>query len=208
MGIKMTQSEAIQIQKVRTSPNPKPDKTPQFRIRNSNDPLLRQEVELLLSKVTDLEDYTLLLFGFSAGVRVGELMFDYTAANWSEGYINIHDKKKGRYRRIYVPENVLAALNRYWQERKNLKAPKFFDFSTKTAERKIQFWTRSVLGKVKSWHCVRHTYITLSFEASIPISVVIENTGDRPATILQYYTKLSPNFIKTEVNSKPIFKVL
>jgi hypothetical protein len=51
----------------------------------------------------------------------------------------------------------------------------------------------------------RHTYITLSFESGIPISVVIENTGDRPATILQYYTKLSPSFIKNELNQKALF---
>jgi site-specific recombinase XerC len=80
--------------------------------------------------------------------------------------------------------------------------------SSKTVQRIIERWTKQVLNKAKSWHCVRHTYITLSFESSIPISIVIENTGDRPATILQYYTKLSPNFIKGEINQKMLFKVV
>jgi len=37
---------------------------------------------------------------------------------------------------------------------------------------------------------------------------IIENTGDRPATILQYYTKLGPNFIKGEINQKPLFNTI
>ncbi len=65
-----------------------------------------------------------------------------------------------------------------------------------------------MLNKTKSWHCVRHIYITLSFESNIPINVVIENTGDKPATILQYYAKLSASFIKSEINAKLLFKTL
>lgn len=48
----------------------------------------------------------------------------------------------------------------------------------------------------------------LSFESNIPISIVIENTGDKPATILQYYTKLSPSFIKEQINNKPLFSLM
>jgi len=122
--------------------------------------------------------------------------------------VNVWDEKKDRYRKVYVPESVLNALRRYWNEREDKRSPRFFEMSGKTIERVIQRWTGQVLNKPKSWHCVRHTYITQSFESSIPISIVIENTGDRPATILQYYTKLSPNFIKNEINLKPLFKVV
>jgi integrase len=199
--------ETKQILRVNTkeSPNPNPKKT---RNRNSNDPLSQQEVETLLGGIHDLGDYTLLLFGFSSGVRVGELAFDYNAISEEEGFVNIWDEKKNRYRRIYLAENVLNSLKRFWNERGDKKVPRFFDFSSKTAERKIQLWTKTLLDKPKSWHCVRHTYITLSFEKQIPISVVIENTGDKPATILQYYTKLSPTFIKEQINTKPLFKVI
>jgi hypothetical protein len=51
-------------------------------------------------------------------------------------------------------------------------------------------------------------YITQSFESDISISIVIENTGDRSATILQYYPKLSPSFIKTEISEKALFNVV
>jgi hypothetical protein len=61
---------------------------------------------------------------------------------------------------------------------------------------------------IKSWHCVRRTYIAQGFERNIPISIVIENTGDKPATILQYYSKPSPSFIKEHVNSKLLFETM
>jgi integrase len=195
-------------QKKSESPNPESNKTGKQRNRYSNDPLTKQEVEQLLSKVDNLRDYTLLLLGFYSGVRVGELCFDYNCIVWEESYVSIWDEKKDRYRKIYVPEYVLNSLTRYWNEREDRRSPKFFDMSKKTVERIIQHWTRQVLKKPKSWHCVRHTYITLSFESNIPISIVIENTGDRPATILQYYTRLSPNFIKGEINQKPLFKTI
>ncbi len=178
------------------------------RNRNNNDPLTKSEVELLLSKIDNLKDYTLLLFGFYSGVRVGELSFDYNSIIWNEGYISIWDEKKDRYRKVYIPETVLNSLKRFWDEREDKKSPSFFDFSSKTVERAIQRWTGQALNKPKSWHCVRHNYITQSFERNIPISIVIENTGDRPATILQYYTRLSPNFIKQQVNEKLLFKIV
>lgn len=188
------------------SPNLESKRT--LRTRHSNDPLTKGEVELLLSRIDNLRDYTLLLFGFFSGVRVGEASFDYNSICWEEGFISVWDEKKDRYRRIYVPETVLNSLKRYWNEREDKRSPAFFDMSAKSMERTIQRWTSQVLNKPKSWHCVRHTYITLSFESSIPISVVVENTGDRPATILQYYTKLSPNFIKNEINQNPLFKTV
>jgi integrase len=71
------------------SPNPESNKTGKPRARFSNDPLTRQDVEQLLSKVDNLRDYTLLLLGFYSGVRVGELCFDYTSIIWEEGYVSI-----------------------------------------------------------------------------------------------------------------------
>lgn len=192
--------------KVPTSPNSEPNKPPNLRQRNSNDPLSQQEVDLLLSKVDKLQDHTLLLFGFNAGVRVSEVMFDHTAINQAEGYVTVWDAKKHIPRKVYLPDPIITALLRYWNET-NKKSPKLFDISPKTVERIIQYWTEKVLNKRKSWHCVRHTYITQSAMKYIPISIVIANTGDKPATILQYYTKLSPLFIREEINKKLLFKV-
>lgn len=205
----MAQEIEIYDPKKLESPIPKSIRTDKAtRNRNNNDTLTRPEVERLLSKIDNLKDYTLLLFGFYSEVRVAELSFDYNSIIWTEGYVSIWDEKKDKYRKVYVPETVLSSLKRSWNERKDKISPKFFDMSSKTIERIIQRWTGKILSKSKSWHCVRHTYISQSFEMNIPISIVIENTGDKPATILQYYTKLSPSFIKEQINEKQLYKIV
>jgi integrase len=117
----MNDETLLLTHKTNKSPNPRPNKTVKERKRNSNDPLTKHEVEQLLSKVDNLKDYTLLLFGFSSGVRVGELSFDYNSINWQEGIVSVWDEKKDRYRK------------------------EFFDISKKTAERIIQKWTSQIL---------------------------------------------------------------
>ena len=204
----MQQTATKQIQKIKQSPNPNPIKTDNSRVRNSNDPLTRQEVEQLLVAVNDLMHHSLLMFGFYAGVRVSEAVgFGLSDINEAEGYVHVWDEKKNRYRNIYVPAKVISKLKMYWNERGDKKSPKFFNISTKSAERIIQQWTEKVLGKRKSWHCARHTYITLSQESEIPIAIVIENTGDSPVTILRYYTRLSVAFKRDQIEKKPLFEV-
>jgi site-specific recombinase XerD len=57
-------------------------------------PLTKHEVEQLLSRIDNLKDYTLLLFGFSSGVRVGELAFDYNSINWRKATFRYGMKRK------------------------------------------------------------------------------------------------------------------
>ena len=119
----MAEIQTFEVQKQVERLNPNPDKPPKkIRNRNSNDPLTKEEVELLLSKIDNLFDYTLLLFGLNSGVRVGEVGFDYNAINEKEGYVNIWDEKIDRSP-IYIPEPVFATLNRYWKERGTREAP-------------------------------------------------------------------------------------
>jgi len=39
----------------------------------------------------------------------------------------------------------------------------------------------------------------------VPPGIVLQNTGDKPATILKYYTKLSPGFMRKVIESKAVF---
>ena len=65
----------------------------------------------------------------------------------------------------------------------------------------------SVGMKRKSWHAIRHTYISLSRELGVPMEIVIQNTGDTAATILKYYSKPSPEFIRKTIQEKQMFEV-
>lgn len=162
------------------------------RNRLSNEPLTKEEVKLLIDSCTDLETRTLFVLGFNTGMRVSEITrIPWTSINWEEGFITIWDEKKNRYRNV-TPN--LSALNmlKLWHGANGGQQEYVFSFSPKTVQNRIQHWTSRVLGKKKSWHCVRHSYVTLNVIAGTPVPVVCDNTGDAPSTIYQYYTQIPP----------------
>lgn len=190
------------------SPKLHVNKTGLTRVRFSNDPLTRGEVEKLLAYVDNIQDHAFLVLGFYSGMRISEIIaIEEISLNESEGRIHIWDEKKDKYRDVYVPSLVFSVLKRYISTLKNRKDPRLFPFSKKTAERKIQSWTTRALNKPKSWHAVRHTYISLSRELGLPMEVIIANTGDTPATILTYYSKLSPEFLRGAIEKWQLFDV-
>ncbi|MBX8640625.1 MAG: site-specific integrase [Thermoplasmata archaeon] len=193
---------------VRKKESPKMPANKTTRNRTSNDPLTIEEANSILRTTDNISDYTLILTGLYTGMRISEIAsMEEISINGPEGRIHVWDEKKDRYRDIYVPDEVLASLKRYINSLEKRKDPKLFPFSHKTIERKIQTWTARVLGKKKSWHAIRHTYISLSRELGIPMEIVIQNTGDSASTILRYYSKPSPEFIRNTVNGKKIYEV-
>ena len=178
------------------------------RIRTPNDPLTVQEANLLLMSIDNIPDYTLVLVGLYTGMRISEISsLEEISINEGESRIHIWDEKKDRYRDVYVPKEVMSALRRHINALTRGKDPRLFPFSHKTIERKIQSWTEKALGKRKSWHAIRHTYVSLSRELGIPMEIVIQNTGDTAATILKYYSRPSPEFIHQVVEEKKIYWV-
>ena len=190
------------------SPKTHENKTGQTRKRFSNDPLKRDEIESLLNGIDNVQDHAFLTLGFYSGMRISEITsIEDIALNESEGKIHIWDEKKNLYRDVYIPSAVFSVLRRYTNSISPRKDPRIFMFSKKSGERKIEYWTEKILGKTKSWHSVRHTYISLSRELELPMEIVIANTGDSPATILKYYSKPSPQFIRKEIEEKKLFEV-
>lgn len=178
------------------------------RTRTPNDPLTSEEANELLKRIDNIPDYTLVFVGLYTGMRISEIAsLEEISINDQEQRIHIWDEKKDRYRDVYVPQEVLSAIKRHINSMTRGKDPRIFPFSHKTIERKIQGWTYRILGKTKSWHAVRHTYISLSRELGIPMEIVIQNTGDAAATILKYYSKPSPVFIRKVVDEKKLFEV-
>ena len=178
------------------------------RTRTSNDPLTSEEANELLKRIDNIPDYTLVFVGLYTGMRISEIAsLEEISINDQEQRIHIWDEKKDRYRDVYVPQEVLSAIKRHINSMTRGKDPRIFPFSHKTIERKIQGWTYRILGKKKSWHAIRHTYISLSRELGIPMEIVIQNTGDAAATILKYYSKPSPVFIRKVVDEKKLFEV-
>ena len=188
------------------SPKMNANKTP--RNRTSNDPLTSEKASLLLRSIDNVPDHALILTGLYTGMRISEISsLEEISINEGEGRIHIWDEKKDRYRDVYVPGEVISVLQRHINAMTRGKDPRIFPYSHKTIERKIQIWTEKALGKKKSWHAIRHTYISLSREIGIPMEIVMQNTGDAAATILKYYSKPSPEFIRRTVSERKIFEV-
>ena len=190
------------------SPKVRENKTGQTRNRFSNAPLKRDEVEALLNGVDNIQDHTFMVLGFYSGMRISEIIsIEEISLNQAEGRIHIWDEKKNLYRDVYIPDIIFSLLKRYINSMTSRKDPRLFQFSKKTAERKIEYWTQKVLGKTKSWHAVRHTYISLSRELELPMEVVMANTGDTAATILKYYSRPSGEYMRQSVEDHPLFEV-
>ena len=188
------------------SPKMNENKTP--RNRTPNDPLTSQEASKLLRAIDNIPDYTLILLGLYTGMRISEISsLEEISINEKEQRLRIWDEKKDRYREVYVPQEVISSLKRHINAMSRGKDPRLFPYSHKTIERKIQAWAEGALGKRKSWHAIRHTYISLSREFGISMETVMQNTGDAAATILKYYSKPSPEFIRKEIEEKKLYEV-
>lgn len=197
-----------QKDKTKGSESPKMNENKTPRNRTPNDPLTSEEAHVILRTIDNIPDYTLVLTGLYTGMRISEIAsLEEISINEPEGRIHIWDEKKDRYRDVYVPGEVISVLRRHINGMIRGKDPRIFPYSHKTIERKIQIWTEKALNKKKSWHAIRHTYITLSRELGIPMEIVMQNTGDSAATILKYYSKPSPEFIRRTVNERKIFEV-
>lgn len=177
------------------------NKIKKIRNRTPNTPLTKEEVATLINHTTDLETKTLFILGFNTGMRVSEITnISWLAVNWNENTITIWDEKKNKYRNVIVDSYTMSAL-RLWHNTNNFKQEKIFSFTTKTVQNKLKKWTEKILNKKKSWHCVRHTYITLNVIENTPLTIISDNTGDSPATIYKYYTQI-PYQKKKEIIEK------
>lgn len=192
--------ENVQIQ----AQIPKTVKVKKTRNRLSNQPLSEEELKKLIESITEPRDHALILLGANSGMRVSEAVHvEKIGIQEAEGQITIWDEKKNRYRNVRLPAATISTLLRYWA---TLQTSRLFDFTEKTAENIIQEWTLKVLGKKKSWHCLRHTYVTLSAMKNTPVPVVAENTGDSPTTLYRVYTNLPPQVVKRIVEENAVYK--
>jgi integrase len=174
------------------------------RKRFPNRPLTEVQIRTLLGSIENIRDDALLRLGLSVGLRVSEVVAIRTSEiEFERGLIKIWDEKKDKWRLVMPTLETLSAIKKYLNSLP--KQPQYlFPFSAKTVERTIQRYSKSVLGFIISWHSLRTTYVSRSVELEQSPAVVIVNTGDSPATILKYYTKLPEVVMRRFVEGKPV----
>jgi integrase len=174
------------------------------RKRHPNRALTEAEIRLLLSSVESIRDDALIRLGLSVGLRVSEVVTIRTSEiDFEHGLIKIWDEKKDRWRHVMPTLETMGVLRRYLNAL-DRRTQYLFPFTGKTVERIIQRYSKRALGFVVSWHSLRTTYVSRSVELEQSPAVVMINTGDSPATILKYYTKLPEVVMRRFVESKPV----
>ena len=174
------------------------------RRRHPNRALTEAEIRLLLSSAESIRDDALLRLGMSTGLRVSEVVTIRTSEiDFDRGLIKIWDEKKDRWRHVTPTLEAMWVLKRYLNSLER-RTQYLFPLTTKTVERIIQRYSKRALGFVISWHSLRTTYMSRSFELEQSPAVVMINTGASPATILKYYTKLPEVVMRRFVESKPV----
>ena len=174
------------------------------RKRHPNRPLSEAQIRTLLSSLDDIRDDALIRLGLSVGLRVSEVVSIRTSEiDFERGLIKIWDEKKDKWRLIMPTLEAMSAIRKYLNSLD--KQPQYlFPMTTKTVERIIQKYSKQALGFVISWHSLRTTYVSRSVELEQSPAVVMANTGDSPATILKYYTKLPEVVLRRFVEAKPV----
>jgi integrase len=174
------------------------------RKRHPNRPLTEANIRALLHSIENIRDDALIRLGLSVGLRVSEVVTIRTSEiDFERGLIKIWDEKKDRWRLVMPTLDALSAIKKYLNSLE--KTPQYlFPFSAKTVERIIQKYSKQALGFIISWHSLRTTYVSRSVELEQSPAVVMANTGDSPATILKYYTKLPEVVMRRFVESKPV----
>ena len=174
------------------------------RKRHPNRALTEAQIRLLLSEVENIRDDALIRLGLSIGLRVSEVVGIRTSEiDFERGLINIWDEKKDKWRLVMPTIETMGTIKRYLNSQ--TKKPKLlFPISKMTVERVIQKYSRQALGFVISWHSLRTTYVSRSVELEQSPALVMINTGNSPATILKYYTKLPEVVMRRFTESKPV----
>jgi integrase/recombinase XerD len=174
------------------------------RKRLPNRALTEAQIRLLLSSIENIHDDALIRLGLSVGLRVSEVVSIRTSEiDFDRGLIKIWDEKKDKWRLVMPTKETISAIKKYLNSLP--KQPQYlFPLSTKTVERIIQKYSKKALGFVISWHSLRTTYVSRSVELEQSPAVVMANTGDSPATILKYYTKLPELVMRRFVEGKPV----
>ncbi len=174
------------------------------RKRYPNRALTEAEIRGLLSFVDNIRDDALIRLGLSTGMRVSEVTSIRTSEiDFDRGLIRVWDEKKDKWRIIMPTLEMVNAVRKYVNSLPR-QSQYLFTLSTKTVERVIQGYSRRALGFVISWHSLRTTYVSRSVELEQSPAVVMLNTGDSPATILKYYTKLPEVVMRRFVEGKPM----
>ncbi len=170
----------------------------------------QQYLKKLYQVVDDIRDRTYILYHSQTGLRVSDVVnTEIVHIDWKENRTYTYDHKKDKWRFVYWPEFVRSSLKMWLKQRQieGIKDKRLFPFSEKTANRILKRWCKKIdfpYAHIVGSHWLRHTFIRLSRKAGRDIKFVQQNTGDTIKTILEWYSDLSSEDLREEIEKKPL----
>lgn len=167
-------------------------------------------VTKMLEAIDNIRDKAYFIYHIETGLRVSDVCdTDLVHVDWQNNKTYTYDHKKDQWRYVFWPEKVKAVLKMWLKQRQieDVKSPKLFPFSEKTANRIIKHWAKKVSFPFASHvgsHWCRHTFIRLSRKAGRDIKAVQQNTGDTVKTLLEWYSDLSSEDMREQIEGKPL----
>ena len=162
----------------------------------------------LYDVIDNIRDKAYLRYHIGTGLRVSDVCgTEIVHIDWQNCRTYTYDHKKDEWRYVYFPVNVKADLKMWLKQRQieGIKDKRLFPFSTKTANRIIKYWAEKIEfphANLISSHWCRHTFIRHSRKIGRDIKAVQQNTGDTVKTLLEWYSDLSMEDMRYEMEKK------
>ena len=220
----MSEEDVAKIMEANKLENRTVGATAEKRFRASNEALSRDQVRKLLEGCTNPREQLMLKMGVYTGCRVNELVhLKLEKVDYAQDCITVWDDKKshwawkrnattgkmererkldeGRWRKIAIPKALMVEL-KAWIEANPTGTDQVWNLSWVTWNRAIKKWSMQLLGINKSWHVLRHTFVSLHSGAGTPLSFVKQQTGDTANTLLKVYDNPSPDMIREQAEKR------
>ena len=164
--------------------------------------LSTQEVQEIFSVCKNLKHKTLLVAIYSLGLRLGEVLnLKVLDIDSDRMEVNIRHGKGNRDRVVFLPQNLLELLRKYFVKYK----PKEYLFEgqkggkyTATSTQKVlkKYLGLADITKKASIHTLRHSFATHLLEQGTDIRFIQQLLGHKNISTTQLYTQISASSIK------------
>lgn len=162
------------------------------------------EWKLLISHVDNMEHELLLKFAVTTGLRREDVVSVLIEnIDFNTGIMNYHEKKKKRWRKIPLNEEVLQMIKQYLNIVKRRQG-KLFMFSGRTAYNILNRYTEKCGLGQRPFHALRATCVKFCAKAGWSSLEISRITGDTIEVIERHYAIPSMGDMQEAVKKKPI----
>jgi len=160
------------------------------------------EVNRLLNAHNNIKHRLILMTGYSAGLRVGEVVrLKPRHIVSTRMLILVEDGKGGKDRYTLLSKNLLESLRNYWQSHRPAKwlfpsRDPEMHISRSTAQKLfVSAKKKAGISKGRGFHTLRHSFATHLLESGVDISTIQKLLGHRQLSTTLIYLHVSKRII-------------